>query len=112
MAINESKKNDSRQWEKWRASGAVAGMPEAKMEAALKDPIKVDATGTYQLDGQPTQTLTLGMHVVYEGKGYTVSEPTVAVVVPGDEYRPGDMVDRKSLPRKTKPVERVFPRSQ
>lgn len=107
--MNESKVGDPRQWKKWKESGAIGGAPEAKMNEALKTPIKVDATGTFQKDGKVMQTLSLGSKVIAQGEGYTVTEPVTAVVVPGDKFRPGDMVDRKSLPKKTKPVERVFP---
>ena len=106
--VNESKANSSAQWAKWKASGAVAGMPEAVMNKTLENPVTVDATGTFKKDGQVMQTLTLDMHVVAEGEGYTVSRPSCAVVVPGDNFRPGDVVDRSSFPKKAKPVERVF----
>ena len=102
--MNESKMKSSVQWEKWHKSGATGGIPEARMHQVLQTPIRVEATVTFFEDGKPVrQTLSLGSQSISE----FATRPVIAVVIPGDKFKPGDLVSAANLPKGVKPVERL-----
>lgn len=60
--MNESKKNDPRQWDKWRQVGSISGPPERAMATALAQPIEVVGVAVHMSGGREVnKVLSLGV---------------------------------------------------
>lgn len=103
--MNEQKKGSPRFWKTWEKAGAIGGVPEAKMRAALERGIEIDATVTTFEGGRVVrQTLSCGREYLTPG----CYVPQIAIVVRGDNFRPGQVISRENLPKGAQTVERFF----
>lgn len=108
---NESKTHDPRYWEKWRESGAVETIEDARLRAE-SSPIRNRAkpiTAIGYDHERDISTLSIGEKVVASGEGWSTSQPECYCVVPGNNFKLGQMVQARYLPNGTQTVDQAYP---
>ncbi len=105
---NQSKTNDPRMWEKWKNAGAVETVEKAVVrQLAYQGDLKIYAIGEhYDGPGKGCSTLSLGERTVSKGPGWEITEPVLAVLVPGHNYNLGQELTK--LPKGFKSLKEVF----
>lgn len=113
MTVNESKKMSPRQWDKWKASGAVGTIEDSRLRTLrsiwsnLSESDKVvSAMGIhYAGPAKGCSTLSLGNKVINR----FVSQPAAYIVAPGNDYKLGQHLT--DLPEGAQPLENYFGRN-
>ena len=109
--MNESKtrQDNSAQWDKWRANGALGSMLDAVILPIRKIAKPIVGIATQQgPDGKVISTLSIGERPISP----SVSRPEVFVVVPGDPFQVGDKVRACDLPVGTLTMIQAFLQSR
>ncbi len=108
---NESKIHDPRYWKKWRESHAIETLQKAQLRTDLL-PIRYESkpiTAIGYNHERDISTLHIGNKIINSGDGWSSSESECYCVVPGNNFKIGQMVRAKNLPKDTQTLGQAFP---